>query len=102
VALLREDAIVSMPPAVFLTGRPMIRTFLADDVLVDGRRIRMVPIAANRMPAFAIYSADATDTELRPYAVVLLDSDGSSIGRMSVFDDPRFVARFRLPESIAG
>jgi hypothetical protein len=80
----------------------MIGAFLADAVLVDGRRIRLVPIAANRMPAFAIYSADATDPDLRPYAVVLLESDGSLIARMSVFDDPRVVARFRLAGSIAG
>jgi RNA polymerase sigma-70 factor (ECF subfamily) len=102
VALLREDAIVSMPPAVFLTGRAMIRTFLADAVLVDGRRIRMVPIGANRMPGFAIYSADGPDADLRPYAIVLLDAVGSRIARMSVFDDPRVVARFRLPGSLAG
>jgi RNA polymerase sigma-70 factor (ECF subfamily) len=102
VALLREDAIVSMPPAVFLTGRAMIRTFLADAVLIGGRRIRLLPIAANRMPTFAIFSADATDVDLRPYAVVLLDFDASRIARMSVFDDPRVVARFRLPVSIAG
>jgi hypothetical protein len=70
--------------------------------MVDGRRIRMVPIAANRMPAFAIYSGDATDSLMRPYAVVLLEPDGPRIARMSVFDDPRVVARFRLPVSIAG
>ena len=102
VALLREDAIVSMPPAVFLTGRPMIRTFLADAVLVPSRRIRLVAVAANRMPAFAIYSADAGEPELRPYAVVLLDLDRAQIARLSVFDDPLIVARFRLPGSIAG
>ena len=65
VALLREDAIVSMPPAVFLTGRTMIRTFLAETVLVGGRRIRLLPIGANRMPAFAIYSGDASEPALR-------------------------------------
>ncbi len=102
VALLREDAIVSMPPAVFLIGRTTIRTFLAETVLVGGRRIRLLPIGANRMPAFAIYSGDASEPDLRAYAVVLLDADGLQIARMSVFDDPAVVARFRLPGLIAG
>jgi RNA polymerase sigma-70 factor, ECF subfamily len=102
VALLREDAIVSMPPDVFLTGRPMIGAFLTDSVLVDGRRIRMVPILANRTPAFAIYSGGQTDSTLHPYAVVLLDFDGQLITRMSVFPDRRLVDRFKLPETIAG
>ena len=102
VALLREDAIVSMPPDVFLTGRAMIRAFLTDPVLAGGTRIRMVAVRANRMPAFAIYSGGPTDQEVRPYAIVLLDVDGPLIARMSVFADRRLVARFRLPASIAG
>ena len=102
VALLREDAIVSMPPAVFLTGRAMIRAFLTGSVLAGGTRIRMVPVSANLMPAFAIYSGGPTDPDVRPYAVVLLDVDGPLIARMSVFADPALVARFRLPASIAG
>ena len=101
VALLRDDAIVSMPPDVFLAGPAMIRAFLTDSVLAGGTRIRMVPIDANRMPAFAIYSGGPADAEVRPYAVVLLDIDGSRIARMSVFADQRLVARFRLPASIA-
>jgi len=102
VALLRDDAIVSMPPDVFLTGPASIRAFLTDSVLAGGTRIRMVPISANRMPAFAIYSGGPTDADVRPYAVVLLDVDGPLIARMSVFADPPLVARFRLPASIAG
>ena len=76
VALLRDDAIVSMPPAVFLTGPAMIRAFLAESVLAGGTRIRMVPVSANRMPAFAIYSGGPEHRVMRPYAVVLLDVDG--------------------------
>jgi RNA polymerase sigma-70 factor (ECF subfamily) len=102
VALLRDDAVVSMPPAVFLTGPAMIRAFLTDSVLVGGTRVRMVPVGANRMPAFAIYSGSPSEAVVRPYAVVLLDVDGPLIARMSVFADPRLVARFRLPASIEG
>jgi Sigma-70, region 4 len=48
VALLRHDAVVSMPPGVMVAGRDEIGVFLARSVFVEGLRIRLRPIRAKR------------------------------------------------------
>jgi RNA polymerase sigma-70 factor (ECF subfamily) len=102
VALLRDDAVVSMPPGLVVTGRQAIGTFLAESVFVAGTRIRLLPVRANGGPGFVIYSGSGTDATLRAYSVVLLDVVGSTIARMSAFADPRVVASFGLPQELAG
>ncbi len=96
VALLREEAIVAMPPGIIVRGRPAIRAFLAGSVFGGGIRIRLVPVAANRVPAFAVYSGAAGDAALRMYAVVLLDVADARVTRMDVFADPRLASRFGI------
>ena len=102
VALLRDDAVVSMPPGLAITGREEIGAFLAESVFTDGMRIRLIPIRANGGPGFAVYSGSGPDAPLRAYAVLLLDVDGSSIARMSVFADQRLIARFGLLQRLGG
>ena len=102
VALLRDDAVVAMPPGLVVTGRQAIGAFLADSVFVPGTRLRLLPIRANGGPGFVIYSGSGTLGALRPYAVVLLEIDGSTISRMSAFADQRLIARFGLPPELAG
>jgi RNA polymerase sigma-70 factor (ECF subfamily) len=101
VALLRDDAVVSMPPSVSFTGKSEIGAFLAGSVFVDGRKVRLLAIRANREPGFAVYSGHGADAALRPYAVLVLDLDGLSITGMSVFVDQRLITRFRLPQELA-
>jgi RNA polymerase sigma-70 factor, ECF subfamily len=101
VALLRDDAVVSMPPGVSFTGPLEIGAFLARSVFVDGSRIRLMPVRANGVPAFVIYSGSGPHAALRAFAVHLIDVDASSITRMSVFVDPGVIARFGLPETLA-
>lgn len=102
VALLRDDAVVSMPPGLTFIGRRAIGAFLARSVFSGGIRIRLLPIRANGGPGFVIFSGSGSDARLRPYAVLLVDLDGSSITRMSVFADQRLIARFGLPQELAG
>ena len=102
VALLRDDAVVSMPPGLSFTGRQEIGAFLAGSVFIGGTRIRLMPIGANGGPAFVIYSGSGTGAPLRTYAVLLLDTDESSIARMSVFVDRRVITRFGQPEELGG
>ncbi|HEY2888520.1 MAG TPA: RNA polymerase subunit sigma-70 [Candidatus Limnocylindrales bacterium] len=102
VALLRDDAVVSMPPGVMVVGRDAIADFLAGSVFVDGLRIRLSAIRANGGPGFAIYSGAASDDRLRGYAVLLLDTDGASIARMSVFARAELIGRFGLPAELPG
>ena len=98
VALLREDAVVSMPPGVTVAGAASIGRFLEDVVFADERRIRMQPVDTTGGPGYLIESASRDHPELEPYAVVLLglDEEGPAVTSMTVFAEPRVVARFAL------
>jgi RNA polymerase sigma-70 factor, ECF subfamily len=100
VALLREEAVVAMPPAILVLGRDAIRAFLADSVFAGGIRIRLVAVRANRVPAFAVYSAGPGETALRMYAVLLLDVVDARVARMDVFAEPLLAARFGLADEL--
>jgi RNA polymerase sigma-70 factor, ECF subfamily len=101
VALLRDDAVVSMPPGVIIAGRQQVGTFLAESVFARGVRIRLLEVRANGGPGFIVYSGTGSDDTLRAYAVVLIDVDGSSIARMHVFADQQVVAGFGVPAVFA-
>jgi RNA polymerase sigma-70 factor (ECF subfamily) len=101
VALLRDDALVSMPPGLVIRGRDAIGAFLANAVFVGGLRIRLLPVAANRSPSYAIYSASEGDA-LSAFAILVVDAREDAIGRMSVFSDRSVLERFVLPETIPG
>ena len=101
VALLRDDAIVSMPPALLIAGREAIRKFLETTVFVGGVRVRLVPVGANRTPAFALYSG-VGDGPLQLYALLVVDTADALVARISVFTDPRVAGRFGLAEGLPG
>jgi RNA polymerase sigma-70 factor, ECF subfamily len=101
VALLRDDAVVSMPPGVRLAGPQAIGAFLAGSVFAEGRRSRLRPVRANGTMAFIVYSGEGFDA-MRAYAVLLIDADESGIARMDVFADQRVVARFGQPDVFPG
>jgi RNA polymerase sigma-70 factor (ECF subfamily) len=102
VALLRDDAVVSMPPGLTFVGPSEIGSFLAQTVFAGDLRLRLAPVRANGGPGFVIYSAAVTDPVLRGYAVVLVDSDQDRISRLSVFAQPGLIGWFGLPAEIAG
>ena len=94
VKLLREDAIVSMPPGLTIVGVEAIAAFLASSVFAGGRRVRLERVRANGVPAFVIRSG-ADEANLEPYAVLALHIDaGERVTRMGVFAEPRLVSRF--------
>jgi RNA polymerase sigma-70 factor (ECF subfamily) len=100
VALLREDAVLSMPPwRQWYLGRESIRAFLAwawD--FPDVRPSRLVPIAANRQPAFALYRSSRDDhPEYRAHGIELLTLRDDAIAVLTIFRDPRLFAAFGLP-----
>ena len=99
VGLLRDDAVVSMPPGMVIQGGEAIGAYLAASVFSRGVRIRLVPIRANRGPAFAIYSG-VGDGPLRPYALLVIAVAGLRVGRMSVFTDRTLPARFGLASEL--
>ena len=102
VALLREEALVAMPPGVVVRGRDAIAAFLAESVFGGGLRLRLIPVRANRGAGFAVYSGGPADKALRMYAILLVEVTDSLVSRISVFADQRLATRFSLADELLG
>lgn len=99
-ALLREDAVLSMPPyTLWLRGHAAIRDWmLGRGVGCTGSRL--VPTAANGLPAFGQYRA--TPGGHRAWSLVVLELRDGRIAAMTHFLDvedlfPRFGLPLELP-----
>jgi RNA polymerase sigma-70 factor (ECF subfamily) len=88
-----------MPPwQQWYLGREAIRAFFAWAWELPGcRPSRLVPIAANRQPAFALYRGGRGDPEYRAHGIELLTLQDDAIAVLTVFRDPRLFAAFGLP-----
>jgi RNA polymerase sigma-70 factor (ECF subfamily) len=99
VALLREDAVLTMPPfPMRFVGRGPIGEFLAR-VPAGGAldRFRLLAIHANRQPAVAAYMRDAGEGVHRAYGLMVLTLDGGAIAGITGFSDPSLFPFFGLP-----
>src|ERR687887_2073505 len=88
VALLTEDALMTMPPErMRVVSAAEIGAFFAA-VPQDGRldEIRLLPTAANRQPALAAYARHA-DGKHRPYGLMVLQVEGGQISGIFGFPD---------------
>jgi RNA polymerase sigma-70 factor, ECF subfamily len=104
VALLKEDATLSMPPAPsWYRGREAIRTILLAVVFRSGvqHRWRLSPTRANGQPAFVVYRADESKRSYRAFSVQVVTLDGSRLPRqiaeVTAFLDPSLVTSFGFP-----
>jgi RNA polymerase sigma-70 factor (ECF subfamily) len=91
VALLAEDAAIHMPPGRSVTGHAAIADFwrgLQGGCAVANTRV--VPVAANRMPALAMYR----DGE--PQGILVFTMTDGAIASIDAFIDPSLPARFDL------
>ncbi|AVT34278.1 RNA polymerase subunit sigma-70 [Plantactinospora sp. BC1] len=100
VALLHEEATMSMPPVRFwLRGRDQIRLALLDPA-ASCAGARLVPVAANGSPAFW-QLRPAPEGGYRPFGLVLLDvADGLVTGMTTFLDADRLVALFGPPAEL--
>jgi RNA polymerase sigma-70 factor, ECF subfamily len=101
VALLTEDALMTMPPErMRVEGARAIGDFFGS-VPHDGRldEIRLVPAAANRQPALAAYARGA-DGRYRPYGLMVLEIDGDLISGIVGFPDPWLFEQCGLPAEL--
>jgi RNA polymerase sigma-70 factor, ECF subfamily len=99
VRLLREDAVLEMPPhSTWFTGREHICHFLRPRLGEPGD-IRLLATGANGQPAYGIYRRQPAGG-YRGYAVLVLTPTASGISRMSVFLEPDLVPAFGLPVEI--
>jgi RNA polymerase sigma-70 factor (ECF subfamily) len=97
VALLREDATLSMPPyTLWLQGPEVIRTWL----LGRGggcRGSRLLPTAASGSPSFGQYRP-SPDGGHQPWALIVLELDGDGIAAWNSFlDTEKLFPLFGLP-----
>jgi RNA polymerase sigma-70 factor, ECF subfamily len=92
VALLREDAVLTMPPKPAVVGARAIGDFLAESIFPIGP-MRLVAARANQSPAFIAVMQE------RPFALLVIDGDGERIARIHAFADPKELARVELTVS---
>jgi len=99
VALLREDAVLEMPPLPgWFRGRAAVARFLGVKVMRGMGEFQMMPTAANGQPALAAYQRDQAGI-YRAHAIQVLTPSGSGLARIVSFNDPRLFEVFGLPET---
>jgi RNA polymerase sigma-70 factor (ECF subfamily) len=101
VAMLREDARITMPPHPWCfegldTIRPMLADALGTGSIGDWR---LVPTRANRQPAAASYLRAWGDTEFRAFKFDILRVEDGRIAEITTFDAHLF-GQFGLPPTL--
>jgi RNA polymerase sigma-70 factor (ECF subfamily) len=98
-ATLREDAVLSMPPwCQWYRGRDAIQTFFAGawgSPHYGG--FHLVPTAANRQPACAVYSRAPGALEFRAHSIHVFTIHDNTIATLTAFINPQLFEAFGLP-----
>jgi RNA polymerase sigma-70 factor (ECF subfamily) len=101
VALLTDDALVTMPPQPLeYQGHEPIAAFLRDRAELRGAPLRVVPTRANTQPAFGCYLPDAQAAIARPYGLVVLTLEPEAIAGITWFADTGLFRHFGLPQTL--
>ena len=94
VALLHEDATLTMPPHVlWLQGSATIGRWLGD----RHPEIRALPTAANGSPAFGLYQASQPGGPYEPSQLDVIQVSAGRITAIHAFIDPNLFPLFDLP-----
>jgi RNA polymerase sigma-70 factor (TIGR02960 family) len=100
VALLTEDARLTMPPLPLeYQGRELAARFLT--AVGQGGTWRLVPTRANGQPAFGFYARDPQTEVCHALGLLVLTLSGSRISAMTRFDNS-VLPRFGLPRTLPG
>ncbi len=104
VALLKEDAILSMPPVPsWYQGREALRDVFLNVIFqaTGQKRWRFYPTRANGQPAFVVYRTDEAQGPYRAFAVQVITLDasqpGGQIAEVTAFLDPALAPFFGCP-----
>jgi RNA polymerase sigma-70 factor (ECF subfamily) len=102
VSMLREDAVMSMPPyALWLRGPEAIREWLYGRGSIC-RDSRLVPIEASGSLAFAQYHAGGPGGSYLPWGIVVLELvDGRIVSWNTFLDAETLFPKFGLPSSLS-
>jgi RNA polymerase sigma-70 factor (ECF subfamily) len=89
VALLREDAVLDMPPQPALRGAAAIRAFWLTPPCGLPERRTLRPAAANGLPAVAFFEPDG-----RPHRLLVLEADasGTRLATLRAYAEPQLAA----------
>jgi RNA polymerase sigma-70 factor (TIGR02960 family) len=99
VALLTEDAWLTMPPVPLeYQGRELATRFFTL-VFRPGRRYRLIATRANGQPAFGVYVGDPHTAMLHAGGLIVLTLAGDQISMITRFDNS-VIPRFGLPRSL--
>jgi RNA polymerase sigma-70 factor (ECF subfamily) len=101
VALLHEDATLSMPPyAMWLRGHADIRGWMLGTGF-ECRGSRLLPVWANGSPAFGQYRPSGPGGRHEPWALQVLELSGGKVAALNAFlDVGRYFPLFGLPERL--
>jgi RNA polymerase sigma-70 factor (TIGR02960 family) len=102
IALLTDDALVTMPPEPHeYQGTEAIARFLTDRVEGRaGRRVRLVPTRANGQPAFGHYMEDPHAPIGRCAGLLVLTLEDDRIAAITRFGDTGVMALFGMPRTV--
>ena len=102
VALLTDDAWVTMPPEPFeYQGLEAVDEFFRQAFTARGVRTdRLVATRANGQPAFGHYIGDAHAPVVRGVGVIVLTLDGDRISHLTRFGGSHLLSRFGLPRTL--
>jgi RNA polymerase sigma-70 factor (TIGR02960 family) len=102
VALLTDDALMTMPPEPLeYEGPEAIRRFLST-VPASGalERFRLIPTRANGQPAFGCYLRDPHTAIAHAYGLMVLTLSGDRVAGLTGFADTSVFRAFGLPRTL--
>jgi RNA polymerase sigma-70 factor (TIGR02960 family) len=102
VALLTDDALMTMPPQpIEVHGPAAIARFFLDLAWWGVSDARLVATRANGQPAYGLYLRDPDAPIARPHSLVVLALEAGGISHITRFGDLGLFARFGLPPTLA-
>jgi RNA polymerase sigma-70 factor (ECF subfamily) len=102
VALLTDDALLTMPPAPLEYQGPLAIGQFLSTVPAGGalQRFRLVPTHANGQPAFACYLRDFHAPIAHAYGLMVLTLRGNRVTAITGFPDTSVFRSFGLPRTL--
>jgi RNA polymerase sigma-70 factor (ECF subfamily) len=99
VALLTEDAKLTMPPeAIRYQGPLAVAGFLESHL--GGQELKLISTRANHQPALALYLPDPCAPIWRASSLVVLTLEGDRVCALTRFGDHGLLARFGFPRTL--
>ena len=102
VALLTEDALLTMPPEPLEYQGPVAIGQFLSSVPAGGalERFRLLPTRANGQPAFACYLRDPNAPVAHAYGLMVLTLRGGRVAAITGFPDTSTFRSFGLPRTL--